>query len=51
MYRWMWMKLPGPVWVKILEAVVMAAILVGVLMGIVFPWVANTFLVEQSVVG
>lgn len=51
MYRWIWIKLPGPVWVKVLEAVVLAAILVSVLMGIVFPWVVNTFLVEQSVVG
>ena len=38
MYAWIFRHLPGPLWVRILTALVLAAGVVLVLMMYVFPW-------------
>lgn len=39
MYAALWKILPGPLWVRILIAVVAVAVVVAALMLFVFPWV------------
>jgi hypothetical protein len=48
MYAALWRVLPGPVWVKVLSSAGLLALVVLLLMFVVFPFVANTFLVEGS---
>jgi len=50
MYAALWRVLPGPVWVKVLQSVGILAIVLFVLMAFVFPFLADTFLVEGSTV-
>jgi hypothetical protein len=38
-YAWLWHRLPGPVPVKALEALVLFAGVVALLFVVVFPWV------------
>lgn len=38
MYGWIWRHLPGPWPVKLMEALVLLAAVVGVLMMVIFPW-------------
>ncbi|AOS60870.1 hypothetical protein [Actinoalloteichus hymeniacidonis] len=40
MYGWIWRHLPGPLVVKIIEALVLVAIVISLLLFVVFPWVA-----------
>lgn len=51
MYRWMWRRLPGPVWLKVSQSLVIALLALGALFGFVFPWFADTFLAEPSTLG
>ena len=51
MYRALWNVLPGPLWARIAQLVGLALIVLAVLMFIVFPFIADTFLVEQSTLG
>jgi hypothetical protein len=51
MYAALWRVLPGRTWVKVLQLLVLASVVIVVLFTWLFPLVANTFLVEQSVVG
>ncbi|MEV0234787.1 hypothetical protein [Nonomuraea sp. NPDC050786] len=37
MYAWLWRKLPGTAWVKMLTAAVLVAVTVAVLWEVVFP--------------
>lgn len=37
MYAWLWRHLPGPVWLRIIEVLILLAIVVYVLMEFVFP--------------
>ncbi|OZM72614.1 hypothetical protein CFN78_13300 [Amycolatopsis antarctica] len=39
MYGWIWRRLPGPVALRVLTAVVLIAGVVALLMFVVFPWV------------
>lgn len=39
MYPWIWRHLPGPLPVRLLLAVVLAAAVVALLFTVVFPWV------------
>ena len=39
MYGWLWRHLPGPVPVRVLAALLLAAAVVAVLFTVVFPWV------------
>ncbi|MEU6128832.1 hypothetical protein ABZ805_06625 [Saccharopolyspora sp. NPDC047091] len=38
MYHWIWRHLPGPLPVKIVEAVVIVLVVVALLLFVVFPW-------------
>lgn len=51
MYAALWRFLPGGVILKLLQLTILAGIVVLVLFEIVFPWIAQTFLSEQSTVG
>ena len=51
MYAWLFRRLPGPLWMKILLS---AAILAGVLLVLVefvFPWLADVTHLTDSTVG
>ncbi len=50
MYSALWRVLPGPLPVRILILVAMAAVIIAALVQWVFPWVAETFLQQESVV-
>lgn len=39
MYGWIWRHLPGPVFLRVVEAIVLVAAVVALLMFVVFPWV------------
>ncbi|GGM78075.1 hypothetical protein GCM10012275_55910 [Longimycelium tulufanense] len=39
MYGWIWRHLPGPLVVKIVEALFLTAAVVALLLFVVFPWV------------
>jgi len=49
-YSALWRVLPGPLPVRILILVVMVAVVLAALLEWVFPWVAETFLQQESVV-
>ncbi|WP_434451953.1 hypothetical protein [Lentzea sp. E54] len=38
MYSWIWRHLPGPLFVRVIEAVVLVVGIVALLMFVVFPW-------------
>jgi lipopolysaccharide export LptBFGC system permease protein LptF len=50
MYAALWSLLPGGVVLKLLQLAVIVSILVLVLFEWVFPWIAQTFMSEQSTV-
>ncbi|MEN9955059.1 MAG: hypothetical protein RLZZ41_723 [Actinomycetota bacterium] len=50
MYSALWRLLPGGVALKVLQLILIAGLLVFVLFEWVFPWIAQTFLVEDSTV-
>lgn len=39
MYVWIWRKLPGPTAVKLIEAVLLGAMVVALLLFVIFPWI------------
>lgn len=39
MYGWIWRKLPGPMAVKAVSALLLALAIVALLMFVVFPWI------------
>ena len=38
MYVWLWRHLPGNVWVRLVQSLVLVAIVAVVLLFVVFPW-------------
>lgn len=38
MYAWIFRNLPGPLWLRIIEALILIAAIVLLLMVYVFPW-------------
>ena len=42
MYGWIWRRLPGPVPLRLLLALLLAALVVLVLFTTVFPWAENS---------
>ncbi|WP_164505376.1 MULTISPECIES: hypothetical protein [unclassified Actinobaculum] len=44
MYAAIWRHLPGPRWLKALEAIIIVAAIVVALFTWVYPWAADTFL-------
>jgi len=51
MYRALWNVLPGNLWLKVVQMTGLALVVVAVLFLVVFPFIADTFLVEGSTVG
>jgi hypothetical protein len=51
MYAALWRVLPGPVWVKIVELVVLVIAVSVVLIACVFPVIADFVFVEESTLG
>lgn len=43
MYGWIWRHLPGPVWLRLIEALILVALVVLGLFEFVFPWANDTF--------
>lgn len=43
MYGWIWRHLPGPTWLKAIEALLLAAGGVLLLFEVVFPWANEAF--------
>ncbi|HJD68970.1 MAG TPA: hypothetical protein K8V54_04440 [Corynebacterium kroppenstedtii] len=41
MYAWIWRHLPGPTWFRVIEALVLIATVVLILMQVVFPVVSD----------
>lgn len=39
MYAWIWRQLPGPTAIRVLEALLLVAAVVALLLFVVFPWV------------
>lgn len=50
MYAALWRLLPGGVFLKLVQLTIIGGIVVLVLFEWVFPWIAQTFLSEQSTV-
>jgi hypothetical protein len=50
MYAALWRVLPGGLILKLIQLTIIIAIVVLVLFELVFPWIAQTFLAEQSTV-
>jgi hypothetical protein len=50
MYAALWRVLPGGLILKLIQLTIIVAIVVLVLFELVFPWIAQTFLAEQSTV-
>ncbi|MBT1002791.1 hypothetical protein KIH31_09250 [Paenarthrobacter sp. DKR-5] len=51
MYAWLFGLLPGPLWVRILLAVLIVAVVLVLLAEFVFPWFAHVINLEDSTVG
>ena len=51
MYAALWRVLPGPAWVKALILLVGAAAVLAVCVLWIFPWVSDTFLLQDGTVG
>nr|WP_300341248.1 hypothetical protein [Actinomyces sp.] len=43
MYGWIWRHLPGPVWLRLFEALILIAAVVLLLFQVVFPWANETW--------
>jgi len=50
MYAALWRLLPGPVWLKIIELLVVLAAVLAALFFWVYPWVSTIIGVEDSTV-
>lgn len=51
MYSALFRRLPGPTWLKIIEALALIALIIVVLFGWVFPWVAENLPMLDNTVG
>jgi hypothetical protein len=50
MYSALWKILPGPFWFRVIQVIILVTATVFVLFEWVFPWIAQTFLTEESTV-
>ena len=50
MYAALWRALPGPVWLRVVLLIVLAAAVLAALITWVFPWAADTLLPQDVVV-
>jgi hypothetical protein len=51
MYAALWRVLPGATWLKVAQLIVLAVFVLGLLVFVAFPFAADVFLVEDSVIG
>jgi len=51
MYGWIWRHLPGPTWLRVIEAAVLIGLVVVALFTWVFPWAAPLLPFNQLTVG
>lgn len=51
MYAVIWRHLPGHTWAKVVQVICLIAVIVLTLFEVVFPWVADTFVVFDNTVG
>jgi hypothetical protein len=51
MYHALWRILPGAVWLKLLQLLALGSGVLALLFYVVFPFIAQTLLPEQSTVG
>ena len=51
MYVWIWRHLPGPVAVRVLQALVLVAAVSLLLLFVVFPWIEPHLPISQVTVG
>lgn len=51
MYRSLWNVLPGPRLVKAIQVAIIAGGIIAILFSFVFPWIAETFFIEESTIG
>ncbi|AHH93396.1 hypothetical protein GCM10010174_32580 [Kutzneria viridogrisea] len=51
MYGWIWRHLPGPVALKVVEALLLVAGIVALLMLVVFPWIEPKLPFNQVTTG
>lgn len=51
MYSWIFSHLPGPLWVRIVLALVLIAAVILLLMNYVFPWLSQYSPWTESTIG
>lgn len=51
MYAWIFRRLPGPLWLRIVIVVALLAAVVLLLMEVVFPWVDQFSPLNDSTIG
>lgn len=51
MYSALFRRLPGPTWFKIIEMMILAALVIVVMFGWVFPWAAENLPISENTVG
>lgn len=49
-YSWIWQKLPGSRWIKVLELTLLLIATVAVLFLVVFPWLSTVLPVDRVTV-
>lgn len=50
MYSWIFRRLPGPTWLKVIWAILIIGVIAYLLLEYGFPWVQDTFdLVDNTV--
>lgn len=50
MYVWIWRHLPGPVGVKVVQALLLVALVSALLLFVVFPWIEPHLPINQVTV-
>lgn len=51
MYAGLWRLLPGPTWLKAIEAVALVLAVVWVLFSVVFPWIEPRLPFDKTSIG
>ncbi len=51
MYAALWRVLPGPAWLKVVIFVLAAAAILAACVFWIFPWISDTFLLQDGTVG
>lgn len=51
MYAMLWKALPGPTWLRVLQCLIIALVVVWLLMSVIFPWLAEQLPINDVAVG